>query len=139
MSTYLSLYSFGTLRLALGAISAFLNYFFGTLGKCLSMSLNIATIVESSMGINSSVSISMKPMTSFLSMMTSYGVQLSIMILQLLFLSIETTAGVPETVRVLGTKMEAIYVMSLLTSPLYLAMITLDARARSVCSLMATI
>jgi hypothetical protein len=64
------------------------------------MSLKIDAIVESSIGINGSVSMSMNPMT--------YGAQLSTIILQLLFLSIETTAGMPETVGIFGVKMDAI-------------------------------
>ncbi len=64
---------------------------------------------------------------------------LSTIILQLLFLSIETMAGIPEMVGVLCTKMEAILVMSLFTLPLYLAVITVHDSARGVCSLMATI
>ena len=108
MSTYLSLNSFGTFKLALAAISALVSFFFGTFGKCLSISLKMAAMVESSIGISSSVSMSMKPMTSFLSMVTSYGAQLSTIILQLLFLSTVTTAGIPEIVGVFGAKMDAI-------------------------------
>ncbi len=139
MFTYLSLNSLGTLRFAFAAISSLVSFFFGTLGKCFSMSFRIEAIVESSIGINGSVSMSMNPMTSFLSMMTLYGGQLSTIILHLLFLSIETTAGMPETVGVLGAKIDAIYVMSLFTLPLYLAVMTVDASAGRVCSLIATI
>jgi hypothetical protein len=44
---------------------------------------------------------------SFLEMVTSYGAQLSRTILQLLFLSMETIVGIPETIGVLGEKMLA--------------------------------
>jgi len=68
------------------------------------MSFRIAEMVESSNGIKSLVSMSMMPKISFQSMMTSYGAQLSKMILHLLFLSMDPMAGMPETVGVLGAK-----------------------------------
>jgi len=81
------------------------------------MSVRMAAIVESSSGISSSVAMSIKPMTLFHSSVTSKGAQLSITTLQLLFLSIEMTAGMPETVGLLGAKIEAMYVTSLFTLP----------------------
>ena len=55
-------------------------------------------------GMGSSGSVSMMPRMSFLEIMTSYGAQLSRIILQLLFLSIETMAGIPEIIGVFGKK-----------------------------------
>jgi hypothetical protein len=66
------------------------------------MSLSIDEITESSSGGNSSVWESVGPMTSLQSMQTSYGAQLSMMIFQLLFLSMEAMAGMPEIIGVRG-------------------------------------
>jgi hypothetical protein len=66
------------------------------------MSLSIGEITESSSGSNSSVSESVRPMTSLQSMQTSYSAQLSMTIFQLLFLSMEAMAGMPEIIGVQG-------------------------------------
>jgi hypothetical protein len=71
------------------------------------MFCRIAEMVESSIGMGSSGSVSMMPRMSFLEIMTSYGAQLSRMILQLLFLSIDTMAGMPEIIGVFGENMLA--------------------------------
>ncbi len=76
---------------------------------------------------------------SFLSIVTSLGAQLSITILQLLFLSIETTAGMPDNIGFLGAKMVAMKLTFGSGLPLYLAVITVEARAGKTCSFMATI
>jgi len=50
----------------------------------------------------------MMPRMSFLEIVTSYRAQLSRIILQLLFLSMETMAGIPEIMGVFGEKMLAL-------------------------------